>query len=149
MSMSESSVIKNIIHHGTVCLAPELVESDGKTFRFLFEACSPEADEWNFRMLRGNGESAELRDERLSKLLERHSSLRAIHDEIPGHDVGLLTVFVPRDGGGFQKESGEAEIGPELLFSLKDPAAGILPPTPPQASPPPAPSVPDDILFPS
>ena len=142
MSNSTSTFIVTIIHEGTVCLLSQPYAKKGKLFSFRFIAINPEYDDWNFRLLDGL-ESAAVREAHLTHALHRFNSLAAIFNEIEGHPVGMLTVFLPRAGGGAEKISGQAEMGTRIMPNLADPSAGLVEPSP-QPNPP-APATPPDL----
>jgi hypothetical protein len=123
-----------ILHRGQTCpLALPHKGTDGQPYPYLFAALTPEVRHWPYRVLPAIHPS-EMSETAWKALLTRHGPvLRADWEEIRGHPIGAITVYLtgPKGSG---TQSARIELAPPLPMP-GNPAATPAPPAPVRPKP--------------
>lgn len=123
-----------ILHRGQTCsLAIPFKGSNGQQYPYLFAAVTPEARHWRYRVLPAIHPSEMSETAWKALLATRGPVLRADWEEIRGHPIGAITVYLtgPQGSGA---HTTRIELEPPLP-KLGNPAATPAPPAPVKPTP--------------
>jgi hypothetical protein len=113
--------IKNYV--GTTCLLPAelIVNVNGKTFGYAFDASDPEEVSWKYRVLKSSNPAC-ITDAQLTAILKSRGIVIAKWKRWVGVSVGLLTIEPTASSGGKPLQA-ECEARPEIVLAPPSPAA--------------------------
>lgn len=114
--------MKNIINHSGITYLLSVVRiQDGNFYPFGFDAITPEMKKWSYRLLSTDDKNL-LTDETLMRWLRGpRSTLPAKWEELIGHPVGLIMIYLPPKDGESQPQMAKFERGPDIDPSVKSP----------------------------